>query len=123
MLPRTLAKLAAYLGREFRACRTGHLLQGLGDFAVGEHIQERRLPQGDGERRLQCVIEHWITCVVGKIGDNDGVLFGQAVCALARTEVERSRDYNRDKYDGGGNTDLPEFPARYRNFGHFRCAQ
>ena len=54
--------------------RTGHQLQGLRDFAVGEHIQKRRLPQGNVERRLQRVVEHRIARAVGKIGENDGVL-------------------------------------------------
>ena len=50
---------------------------------VGEHIEERRLPQRDGERRLQRVVEYRITRTVGKIGENDGVFLGQAGRGLA----------------------------------------
>ena len=57
--------------------RTGHLLQGLGNFAVGEDVQERRLAQGKGERRFQCVVEYGIARTVGKIRENDGVFFGR----------------------------------------------
>ncbi len=80
---RPLAKLAGHLGREVHADRTCHLSQGVRDFAVREHIQERRLPQGNVDRRLQRVVEHRIACGVGKIGENDGVLIGQAMCGLA----------------------------------------
>ena len=76
---RPLAKLAGYFGRKFRVGRTGHQLQGLRHFAVGEHIQERRLPQRDGERCLQRVVEDRITGAVGKVGENDGVFLGQAL--------------------------------------------
>ena len=82
-----LAKLAGHLGREFRAGRTGHLLQGLRNFAVGEHIQERRLPQGNVERRLQRVVEDRIARAVGEVGENDGVFLGQWVAPM-RTVVE-----------------------------------
>jgi hypothetical protein len=62
-----LAKLAGDLGREFCAHRTGHRLQHLRDFTVREHIEERRLPQGDVERRLERVVEDCIARAVGKI--------------------------------------------------------
>jgi len=76
---RPLAKVAGHLGREFRAARTGHLLQGLRDLAVGEHLEERRLPQSNIERRLQRVVEDCVTGAVGEVGENDGVFLGQVL--------------------------------------------
>ena len=97
--------------------RTGHQLQGLRDFAVGEHIQERRLPQGNVERRLQRVVEDRIARAVGKIGENDGVFLGQALALLMRTIVKPARHEQGDQQDG--NRNLPELrhPSR-RSFCH-----
>ena len=76
----SLAKLAGNLGREFRVRRTGHQLQSLLHFAVGEKIQQRRLPQRDVESCFQRVVKDWIARSVCKIGKDDRVLFGQGVC-------------------------------------------
>ena len=54
-------------------------LQGLRNFAVGERIQERRSQQGNVQCRLQRVIENRSACAVGKIGEDDRVLAGQAL--------------------------------------------
>jgi hypothetical protein len=43
--------------------------QSLRNFAVREHIQERRLPQGDAQRCFQRVVEHRVARAVGEIGD------------------------------------------------------
>ena len=120
---RTLAKLAGHLGREFRVGGAGHQFQGLRNSTVGEHIQKRRLPQGNVQRRLQRVVEHRIASGVGEIGENDRVLFGQTGRRARKTEVERSPDCGRDKDRGGGNQNLPEFPTRDRNFGDLHCAR
>ena len=97
--------------------RAGHQLQGLRNFAVGEHIQERRLPQGNVERRLQRVVEYCIARAVGKIGENDGVLLGQALALLMRAIVKPARHKQGDQQDG--NRNLPELrnPSR-RSFWH-----
>ena len=42
---------------------------------------------------------------------------------LVRAVIERSRDYSRDKYNGGGNQNLPEFPASDRSFGDLHGAR
>lgn len=44
-----------------------------------------------------------IACVVGKIGDYNSILLGQAVRGLARAEVEHSC-YCSDNDHGGGST-------------------
>jgi hypothetical protein len=47
----------------------GHLLQDLRDFAVGEHIQKRRLAQGNVERCLERVVENRVTRLVFEVGE------------------------------------------------------
>jgi hypothetical protein len=75
------ANLASYLGCEWPAGGTGHLLQGLRNRAVGEHVEERRLPQGKVEHGLQSIVEYCIVRAVGKIGENDGVFVSQRLGA------------------------------------------
>jgi hypothetical protein len=78
-------------------------LQSLRHFAVGEHIQKRRLPQGNVERRLQRVVEDCIACAVGKICENNGVFVGQALALLMRTIVKPARREQDHKQHGNRN--------------------
>jgi hypothetical protein len=102
----SLAKLADHLGRELRIGWTGHLLQGLRHVSVGEHIQKRRLPQGNVERRLQSIVENSIASAVGKIGENEGVLFCQSLALLMRAVVEAGGD-DRSERNGSENPAQP----------------
>jgi hypothetical protein len=86
-----LAKFAGYLGREFRVSRTGHQLQILRHFAVGKHIQERRLPQGNVERRLQRVVEDRIAGGVGEITEHDRVFLGKRLSLASKIEPRAHR--------------------------------
>ena len=106
-------KVRGHLGREFRAGRTGHLLQGIRNVTVGEHIQERRLPQGNVECCLQRVVEDGIARAVGKIGENNGVLVsydlryflrGKTKAAKARACLITQGYPDRDGESRGRNT-------------------
>ena len=44
---------------------------------LGQHAQERRLPQLDFERLLQRVVEHRLAGAVREIGEDDGVALGK----------------------------------------------
>lgn len=91
-------------------CRKRHQSEGLHNFAVGEQIQERRLPQGNGERCFEGVIEYRIACAVGKIGDNNSVLVGQAL-VLMRPIVKAACD----EYDEQDRSrDFPDLPKGSR---------
>ena len=61
------------------------------DAILGEHVEEWRLIERDGQRGFQRVVEHGIAGAVGEVGDNDGVLVGQPRRAL-RAIVEPAND-------------------------------
>src|SRR5208337_907123 len=75
------------------------------------------------EPLLQRVVEYAVTGLVVEIGGDDSVFVGQAGHGLARAEVERSPDGSRDKDQGSGNKDLPEFPACHRSLGRSLLAR
>src|ERR1700676_2041833 len=79
------AKLPPHVPSDVFVRGTAHHSQSLPSSAVGEHVQEGRLAQGNAKCRLQRVVEYRITRAVGKIDENDGVLIGQALALLMQT--------------------------------------
>jgi hypothetical protein len=95
---RAQTQLARHLGGEFRARRSGHLLQGLHNTTVGEHTQERRLPQGNVEACFQSFVENRIARGVGEISKDDGVLVRQSVGLAGAKQQPTARSQSDEQY-------------------------
>ena len=80
---------------------------------IGEHTQERRLPQGNVERRFERVVEDRIARLVVEVGEDDCVLVGQALALLVRAIVKPTCYKQSDQQNG--NRNLPELspPSRH----------
>ena len=84
-----LADLAGQLAGEPRIFGLGHQRQRLRHALVRKQVQKRRLLQLRRQPLPQRAVEDRIAGGVGEVGEDDGVLLGQAVRGLARAEVER----------------------------------
>ena len=58
---------------------SSHELQGLADARLGQHIQIRRLFQLHGQGLIQSSVENRVAGGVHKIGEQDGIFFGECV--------------------------------------------
>ena len=110
------------------ACEPGifrlrHQSQRLRHTLVRKQAQKRRLLQLCRQPLPQRTVEDRIARGVGELGENDAVLLRETIALLMGTIVKPARHEQGDKYNGGGNQNLPEFPARYRNLGHLQCAR
>jgi hypothetical protein len=108
---RSLANLACDLGCECRVSRACHQLESRTYPVVGKNVQERRLSQGNAKRRLQRVVKYGSPVRLAKIGEDDGVLVGQALALLTRATVKPPCDQQGDQQDG--NRNFPELFVCY----------
>ena len=56
--------------------------------------------------------------VLVKLGEDDAVLLRETIALLMGTIVKPARHEQGDKYNGGGNQNLPESPGCSGNVGH-----
>ena len=77
------------MSRVMRSALDSHQLQGVGYFAIGEHVEEGRLLQIDGQRLFERAVENRIAGGVGEIGDHERVSRSQ-LRRSPRTIVERT---------------------------------
>ncbi len=89
--------------------RPVHQAQGVADAFVREHLQERRLFDGDRQRDLEGAVEHRIAGRVREVCQHDGVLRRQRLIAAPRLE---ERDGDDDERHDGGNARCQLPPSR-----------
>ena len=107
---RALAKLPCYRRSKVAVRGTRHQLQRGRDFIIGEHVEERRLPQRNGKSRLQCVVKYAIARAIRKVGENDSISFRQALAPM-RAEIKRAGNQQSGGGHRSGNQEFPVFPS------------
>ncbi len=101
-----LAKFTGDLGSQLCVNRTGHHFERARNLIVGEHIQEGGLPQRHSQGLLQRVIEDGVTRAVGKIADDNRVLFRELGSTVGGVKITH-RCENADRSLGSRNENLP----------------